>query len=187
VVGVDFSGQSVQTAKKKAAANNLTNIDYRTGGIEAIKDLYNGYFDGIVWGMGLNYFQDLDVVLDGLQSCLASQGWLVCSFVHPIVWAGDYIQDESGRYGRNVFHYFTSDMQAHQWKNVARTDGNPFVTRNYPYTFQKLTAALSNNNFYIDLILEPHPLPEKEQLDPDLYHRLLCCPQFAIIKAVKKS
>jgi ubiquinone/menaquinone biosynthesis C-methylase UbiE len=74
VIGVDFSEQSVQAARHKATAHNLTNIQYHTGSIELIKDTYCQYFDGIIWGMGLNYFQDLGVVFDGLQSSLKSQG-----------------------------------------------------------------------------------------------------------------
>jgi hypothetical protein len=109
--------------------------------------------------------------------------------VHPIIWAGDYIQHETGQYGRSVFHYFTTDMRVYQWKweNVTRNDGTPFVTRNYPYNFEKLTAALSDNNLYLERIFEPQPIPEGETLNPDLYHRLSCCPQFAILKAVKKN
>ena len=187
VIGVDFSEQSVQVAMQKATAKNLTNVCYHTGSIEMIEGKYPQYFNGVAWGMGLNYFQDLDVVFDGLQSCLKSQGWLVCSFLHPLACAGEGIHSETGQYGRSVFHYFNTEMQTFEWQNVTRNDGKPFVTRNYPYSFEALTTALSKNNFYLERILEPQPISEGKELEPNLYYRLSCCPQFAIIQAVKKN
>ncbi len=187
IVGVDFSEQSIQTAQRKAAEHHLRNVQFHVGSVETITERYDHDFDGIVWGMGLNYFSDLDVVLDGVQSCLTSKGWLVCSFVHPLIWAGDYLEDEDGTYGRSVYQYFNREMQTHQWKHVRRDDGQPFITRNYPYTFEALTTALSRNNLYLERLLEPQPIPEGARLAPDLYQRLTCCPQFAIIQAVKKT
>ena len=187
VVGVDFSEQSIQAAQHKATENNLCNVQYYAGTIETITERYDHYFDGIVWGMGMNYFSDLDQVFHRLQSCLVSHGWLICSFVHPLVWAGDYIEDETGTYGRSVYHYFNREVRTHHWKHVTRDDGQPFATRNYPHTFEVLTRALSRNNLYLERLLEPQPIPEGARLAPDLYQRLTCCPQFAIIQAVKKE
>jgi ubiquinone/menaquinone biosynthesis C-methylase UbiE len=187
VIGIDFSKQSIQLARQKAEKKQLLNIQYYTGSIDMLKDSYCQYFDGINWGMGLNYFQDLDAVLDVLQYCLKPHGWLVCSLVHPIIWAGEYIQNDEQQYGRSVFKYFTPEMKEFQWENVTRDDGNPFVTRNYPHNFESLTTSFSNNNLFLERILEPQPITEGEALDQDLYNRLAGCPQFAIVKAVKKN
>jgi SAM-dependent methyltransferase len=130
-------------------------------------------FDLVVASLVLHYLADWMGPLAEFHRVLAPGGALVFSTHHP---AGDWLlhsQDD----------YFAVKQVSEVWDE----DGLPFDITFWRRPLTAIAAAISQAGFVIDRLVEPAPVPELRERDPDAYHRLTTEPSFLLFRLTKRA
>lgn len=128
--------------------------------------------DVILCSLTLSYLKDLRAVYAEFHRVLRDAGHLVASIGHP--WA-------EFKYTKNE-NYFETEILSMEWRGF----GEPHVE--VPWYRKSLTDVLRplcQQGFLIDDFIEPRPIPEGREKDPEMFDRLSRYPGFLCFRAIK--
>jgi SAM-dependent methyltransferase len=129
--------------------------------------------DLVVASLVLHYLADWAALLAEFHRVLAPQGAVVFSTHHP---AGDWQE-----YSRE--DYFAVKQVTDVWTQ----GGQPFEVTLWRRPLTAMAAAISQAGFVIDQLVEPEPVTELEQRDPDEYRRFRTNPSFLFFRLTKRG
>lgn len=184
VTAVDNSRRLLEIATEKACNAGLS-IRFVEADLNEPSS-FTGSFDGILIGMGIGYFADLDALFKAISDCMKPGAWIVISTNHPVREAGGYIHDPVLGTGRSVFNYFSREPFYRVWRHLSTETGESFRVPVYRHTIESVAKALSGNSILLDCILEPEPIM-KPEMPREILARMTCCPQFILYKGIKTS
>lgn len=168
VVGVDANENMLRHAIKR----NKENAKFIKANLE--EPLYyfkDNSFDGIVSALTITYLKDLFSVFSEFSRVLKPKGWFVFSTEHPFF-----------SYGHNGIENYYETKEVHcKWKGF-KTE---VIMKSYYHSLGTITEALTGNGFVIEKMIEPLPLEQFRNADPNGYYKLLKFPLFIFFRAVK--
>lgn len=112
-------------------------------------------FDGAVMALVLHHVADRDQLLGELLRVLRPGGWLALSTIHPTAdWR--YIGDSYFATDRATLPVADSQWSIHCWR----------------MSLEQLMAEVLGAGFVLERLVEPRPLPEYAEVDPERYARM---------------
>jgi 2-polyprenyl-3-methyl-5-hydroxy-6-metoxy-1,4-benzoquinol methylase len=166
VTALDGSATMVELAKQRLqdkATVYLADLE------ETLDFLTAASFDIILAPIVIHYVKDWYVLFARLAPLLKSQGQFIFSTHQPFM----------DVYLFNLKSYFDKVEIIDYWKDVGEV-------KYYHHTLHELAESLYQAGFYIERMLEPQPLPEMQNVDPEMYHNASTKPWLLFVKAVKK-
>lgn len=128
-------------------------------------------FDLVIAPLVIDYLPDWPAAFAEFHRVLKPGGWFVASKEHP---ASDYTQ-------RHIDDYFEQQLFTATWKGF----GRPVEVSEWHRPLQDLVNAVAGAGFRIERLVEPRPIPQFEEDDPEDYAKLLRWPGFLCVRAVK--
>jgi len=179
VVGVDFSQELIEFARRREAKEKL-GIRYYVLDAKDIKMFQNNHFDLVTCFMALQDIEDYKKAITEVARVLKDGGRFIFSVPHPCFETtnvkGKRIS-ASERYFRTVKYPINWDM-----KRLSK----PFRTTSFHRTLTDYFNALHRNRLFVSRLVEPRPTKETLKKHPQL-REVLAKPQSIIIEAVKVS
>lgn len=129
--------------------------------------------DLVVASLVLHYLADWTVPLAEFHRVLAQDGAVVFSTHHPAMDWQLHSPDD----------YFAIKQVTETWHK----GGRPFSMTFWRRPLTAITAAISDAGFIIERIVEPPPLPELQQRDPQDYNKIRTRPRFLFFRLVKRG
>jgi ubiquinone/menaquinone biosynthesis C-methylase UbiE len=170
VVAIDFSTKMIELARKRLPRSVKIHLADVGKPLDFLSDCS---FDLVLAPLVLDCVKDWNRLFAEFNRLLCDQGLLVISICHPFT---EYLLRSKG-------DYFENELVEAEWKSFG-----PSVLM--PYYRRPLTAVLSSimdAGFFLEKMLEPAPVPESRQVDPDMYDKYLKEPAFLCIRARKIS
>lgn len=165
VTGFDVSGEMLALARQKVGERaTLLQADLH----DPLSFAEDGSFDVIVASLVFHYLRDWERVLTELKRVLVPDGYLVFSTHHP---AWDW-QNHSAE------DYFAIKQVSETWMR----GGEPFEVTFWRRPLRAMTEAISSVGFFIDELIEPDPLPEIAEFDPEAYLAVKTQPFFIFFR-----
>lgn len=162
VTAVDVTPRFVELTRQRVGAGaRVLQADLA----EPLEFAADREFDLVVCALVLHYLRDWTGALREFRRVLRPSGLLVFSTHHPFM---DWQQFERE-------DYFATELLEDEW-------GTGTVTF-YRRPLTSVVEALSENGFVIERLLEPQPLDEYRQANPQWYERLMTSPWFLLIRA----
>lgn len=180
VIGIDISKKMIDKAKKE---NNHKNIRYICNDAKNINAESKGKYDLIYSSASFHFIDDLDILFKKFNMLLKENGKLVFSMQHPIMTANNenpqWTMDEFGnpKY-YNFKDYFCEGYKEGNWFSRDITAGV------YHKQISTIINNLSDNNFFIEKMLEP--APRIGQFDEKIFKLLFFRPSTVIFRCSKK-
>lgn len=126
-----------------------------------------GSFDLVVASLVLHYIEDWEPVLREFRRILKPKGAIVFSTHHPAMdW--EHSPDD----------YFAVKRVTEVWRKLDRDFEVTFWRR--PLT--AMTEAISSSGLVIERLIEPRPVPELRERDPDAYEDITTRPRFLFFR-----
>jgi SAM-dependent methyltransferase len=169
VTAFDISPEMVRLARARAAGKASIIVADLARPFTFAPDASH---DLIVASLALHYIADLAPVLAEFHRVLASEGAVVFSVHHP---ASDW-----QCHSRD--NYFAIKQVTEPW----RLPGGPYEVTFWRRPLTAITQAVSDAGFLIDRLIEPQPLPELAQRDPEEHRLLTVTPSFLFFRLVKR-
>jgi ubiquinone/menaquinone biosynthesis C-methylase UbiE len=166
IVGIDANENMMRFAQernKSGAEFVLANLE------EPLVFLKDGEFDGIVSALTITYLRDLRSVFSEFGRVLKPGGWFVLSTEHPFF---------SYRYHKIEDYYATKEVSC-VWRGFEKR----VTMKSYHHSLSAITEALSGNGFVMERIVEPKPLDEFKDKDPENYEEIMKFPLFIFLRA----
>lgn len=129
-------------------------------------------FDLVVASLLLHYVEDWRPVLQELRSALKPNGAIVFSTHHPAMDWEHSPQD-----------YFAVKQVTELWRKGDRDFEVTFWRR--PLT--AMTEAIASSGLVIERLIEPRPLPELRERDPDAYRDITTRPRFLFFRLTTRT
>ncbi|NHJ84579.1 MAG: class I SAM-dependent methyltransferase [Asgard group archaeon] len=128
-------------------------------------------FDIIVASLVLHYIDNWLPVFKEFQRILKENGSIIISIHHP---HADWLW-------HNKTNYFFKELYEDTWV----IEGKPYPVTYYHRTLANIFAIFKRSGFYVDVLLEPFPVPEAKEIDPSVYENLTTKPRFLFLKLKK--
>jgi SAM-dependent methyltransferase len=145
------------------------NAEFRLADLgDPLPFLADASFDAVLCALALHYIRDWVPVLQEFKRILRPDGVVVMSTHHP---ADDIELSGTG-------DYFATELLRDQWTFNGRTFEVEFWRR--PLT--DMVSAVQRAGFRIDRLVEPAPLPECEERDPQTWTLLTTKPKFLFFR-----
>lgn len=128
-------------------------------------------FDLVLAPLMMDYVEDWRVLFGRFNRALRPDGSLVFSVEHP---CSDFSQ-------RLMTSYFTKEIIECTWCGF----GTPVPVRAYRRSLSEILNPLVAAGFALEVFLEPQPVKEFRESDPEDYVKLLKWPGFLCIRARK--
>jgi ubiquinone/menaquinone biosynthesis C-methylase UbiE len=170
VTGFDFSPSMVKLAQKRNKGAGTFFVHDLADPLHMVED---ASFDIVLCALALHYLPDWTVTIQEFRRVLKQDGYLVISIEHPFT---EYNYFQSTR-------YFEVEPVNCIWNGF----GKPVEVHSYRRSLGASLAALTDNGFLLDKLLEPKPVPEFEKLDPKHFNELNAFPGFMCIRAVPRT
>ena len=129
--------------------------------------------DMIVASLVMHYLADWTTPLAEFHRILDPGGAVVFSTHHPAMDWQLHSSDD----------YFAVKQVTETWLK----DGQPFNVTFSRRPLTAITAAISSAGFVIDQLVEPAPLPELQQRDPQAYDKIRAGPRFLFFRLTKRG
>lgn len=169
VVGFDASPKMVRLARQRLGDSaQILEADLR----DPLDFLDDHTFDLLLSSLVLDYVPEWEKVFKEFSRVLKPGGVFVFSAGHPF--------DDFYRF-REKANYFEVQQIEETWRGFGFDIVVPFYRRSLSAMINPLIAA----GFLLDKILEPRPLPEFYENEPEDYERLMKQPGFICIRAIK--
>jgi 2-polyprenyl-3-methyl-5-hydroxy-6-metoxy-1,4-benzoquinol methylase len=170
VVAVDFSTKMVEMARKRLPES--VEVHLRDVG-KPLDFLSEGSFDLVLAPLVIDCVEDWNRLFFEFNRLLSNHGVLVISVCHPFT---EYLLRSKGS-------YFEIELIEAEWKSFG-----PSVTMpSYRRPLSAMLSSITDAGFNVEKLLEPAPVPESRQIDPDSYEEYLKKPAFLCIRARKIS
>lgn len=139
----------------------------------------DGTFDLVLCPLVLDYIAEWQPVFTEFFRVLRSSGLFVFSCGHP---TGDFLYTQHKQLTPG--NYFDVETFTTQWRGFG--EPHPVVT-SYRRPLQAMLNPLAKTGFILDEILEPRPIEQFQQADPEDYDKLMREPGFLCVRARKPS
>ncbi|MBN1330241.1 MAG: class I SAM-dependent methyltransferase [Candidatus Heimdallarchaeota archaeon] len=170
VVACDISQKMVEIAKQRVGSKaEILLVDIS----KPLTFAEDKFFDVIVASLVLHYIDNWLPVFKEFQRILKDDGSIVISIHHP---HADWLWHKRT-------NYFIKELYEDTWQ----IEGEPYKVTYYHRTLANIFAIFKKNGFYVDVLLEPFPVPEAKELDPVLYENLITKPRFLFFRLRKLS
>ncbi len=170
-IGIDQSKTMIEIAKECHPGHK-----FQVEPIEAMT-FKDETFD-IVWSsLVLHYFQSLTEVFKSVARVLRPRGNYLFSIHHPF--AETFVENRSQEFPFKVGKYF------HQDKYIWPMAGMDLEC--FHHTFESIAAAAFKAGFVIEMIQEPRPSMESQQVNPRGFLETRDYPKFCLFKLRKQS
>ncbi|MHA1123001.1 MAG: class I SAM-dependent methyltransferase [Candidatus Heimdallarchaeota archaeon] len=83
----------------------------------------------------------------------------------------------------NKTNYFKKELYEDSWT----IDGKAYPVNFYHRTLANMFAIFRKNGFFVDILLEPFPIPEAKEVDARSYETLLSNPHFLFLRLKKEG
>ncbi len=184
VVGIDISKNLIEIAKR-----NNPDIEFREMDMEKL-DFKDESFNLAYSSLALHYIDDWTQPLQEARRILRQDSLYVFSCVHPINSAMERFLERETKYsmlGRKVDkvankQVFYGDYLAKDDEGVKAVKGmvGDMEVVIYHRTFSKMIKQIRASGFTIERVIEPQPLDNMKEVDPDLHKQLTKMPTFMI-------
>jgi SAM-dependent methyltransferase len=169
VTAVDVSPEMVRIAGERFGGRARV----LTADLAGPLPLESGSADLVVASLALHYLADWDVPLGEFHRVLAPGGAVVFSTHHPAMDWQLHSPDD----------YFAVRQVTERW-SLGTRGGFEVTFWRRPLT--AITEAVYRAGFLIERLVEPPPVPELAEVDPDDYRQLRTAPTFLFFRLVKR-
>jgi len=183
-VGIDMSDAMIDIAR-----NSYPECEFRVMNMEVI-DFSDNSFDFVYSSLAIHYIEDWSKVFVDVHRILKPNSSFLFSCGHPLRFA----MADTGSEG-----YFTRTLQINEKTDTREVTitGDYFAKRKTIDALGKNTAntwtmpigdiatAATDAGFLIERLVDPRPLEELNEIDPQTYYRLNRMPEFIIFKLRK--
>jgi SAM-dependent methyltransferase len=166
VLGVDVSEVMIAEAERRHGG---TARFRRADLTEPLDFLADDSVDLVTASLVLHYLRDWGPTLRELHRILRPGGAMVLSVHHSEDW---HWQDRPD--------YFVTELLEETWS----IGGVPTVVRYYRRPLSATFNALRDAGFAVDRLVEPMPVPEAAEVDPEAYAQLSTEPRFLYFRAL---
>ena len=173
--GANVTGMDVSENMLKIAAETLgPKVKlFQADLAEPIDFLEDESFDIVVASLSIHYIKHWDPVFEEFYRVLRPEGELVFSTVHPF---DNFDKSPSGV-------YFETELI----EDVCYRCGHAYQLRYYRRSFTEILAPVLSAGFIINKVLEPLPIPEAEQLNPEYYQDICKKPKLLLVRSNKRG
>jgi ubiquinone/menaquinone biosynthesis C-methylase UbiE len=172
VWGLDLSPKMLEIAKSE-----IKDVDFKVGTVYNLPYRSN-FFDIVVSGLVVGYFNDIDKAFKEIHRVLKNNGIFVFSITHPLLEISKHIKGRPHTF-RKFGNYFKEGRTYAHW---------PAFMANILYyhrTLQSWIRAIVRNKFVIEDFVDAKPLKEGKKVNPDAYKTYSKIPHFIVFKARK--
>lgn len=171
VVGFDASPKMVHLARERVGDQaQILEADLRN----RLDFLGDSSFDIVLSSLALDYASDWELIFKEFFRVLRLTSVMVFSVGHPF--------HDFYRFKDNT-NYFEIEQINETWRGFGFEIEVPFYRRSLSAMINPLIVS----GFQLEEILEPKPLPEFEEEEPEDYNRLMRQPGFICIRAKKSQ
>jgi ubiquinone/menaquinone biosynthesis C-methylase UbiE len=170
LTGFDISPRMIEFAKER---NKGVGTFFVHDLEEPLGMLENESFDIVLCALAMHYMADWKATIQAFYKVLKPKGLLIISTEHPFF---EFTEFKSTQ-------YFAVEPVKCTWNGF----GKPIEVNSYRRPLNECIAALTENGFYIDKLVEPKPVAEFEKYDPRHFKELNEFPAFLCIRAVKRE
>jgi SAM-dependent methyltransferase len=171
VTGVDVSPKMIELARQRTGGRGTFHVADLGQRLDFLTD---HTFDLVFSALALHYIPDWRTPLGEFHRVLRPGGLLIFSTDHPCA-AMEFSQ--SG-------NYFEHEEIGMFWRSFG---GEPVYVPWYRYPLGAITGWLWESGFVIERLVEPRPVPEFAQDEPEHYEEYQRTPGFMCIRARKDS
>ncbi|MFZ2095658.1 MAG: methyltransferase domain-containing protein [Anaerolineales bacterium] len=169
VVAIDANRKMVRLARERLGDR----VQVLLANLEAPLDfLEDASFDVIIAPLAMDYVKDWVPTFREFHRGLKEGSILVFSIEHPYAKYDDH---------RETSNYFNVERVEYTWRGF----GKPVRMPSYRRPLSEVINTLIETGFTLDRILEPQPIEEFKQADPEEYEQLMRSPGFMCVRAVK--
>lgn len=170
VTACDISEEMVKYTKKKLGAKAKVLIADISEPLDFLED---NSVDMIIASLVLHYISNWLPVFSEFKRILKNEGSIVISVHHP----------HADWKWFNKTNYFKKELYEDSWT----IDGKPYPVTFYHRTLANMFAIFRKNGFFVDILLEPFPIPEAKEVDARTYETLLSNPHFLFLRLKKEG
>lgn len=185
IFGIDISTELIAIAKQRFPEDNFAVMDAAHLGFR------DQSFDVAYSSLVLHYLPDWSLPLREAHRVLSPGGSFVFSCNHPLETSFESTSDQQSRtvrLGRTIMNatnerFVYGDYLATESDGVKKIDGtfaDEYRVQYYHRTFGKMIAEINTSGFRIKKLIEPVPLEEMKQQNPEHYKQVLQQPKFLI-------
>lgn len=170
VIACDVSEQMVKYTKKKMGSKAKVLIADISKPLDFLED---NSIDMIIASLVLHYISNWLPVFSEFNRILKKNGSIVISVHHP----------HADWKWFNKTNYFKKELYEDSWT----IDGKSYPVNFYHRTLTNMFAIFRKNGFFVDILLEPFPIPEAKEVDARIYETLLSNPHFLFLRLKKEG
>jgi ubiquinone/menaquinone biosynthesis C-methylase UbiE len=169
VVAIDANEKMVTLARQRLGET----VQLVQANLEVPLDfLADDSFDIVVCPLVMDYIKEWEPTFKEFHRILRAQGCLVFSMEHPYMkYATHHLMS----------NYFKVERVEYVWRGF----GKPVSVPSYRRPLSEVVNPLLKVGFILDQILEPLPIEEFYEKDPEDYDELMRSPGFMCVKATK--
>jgi ubiquinone/menaquinone biosynthesis C-methylase UbiE len=169
VVAIDANDKMVTLARQRLGEK----VQVLQANLEVPLDfLVDASFDIVVCPLVMDYIKEWEPTFKEFHRILRAQGCLVFSMEHPYMkYATHHLMS----------NYFKVERVEYVWRGF----GKPVNVPSYRRPLSGVINPLLQAGFILDQILEPLPIEEFYEKDPEDYDELMRSPGFMCVKATK--
>jgi SAM-dependent methyltransferase len=169
VTALDGNAKMVQLARQRLGSKAEV---WQANLEEPLDFLPDGSFDIVICPLVLDYLPNWEAVFKEFFRLMRVGGSLVFSIGHPF---------EEFDLHRQTSNYFEVERVSYPWRGFGVPVSMPSYRRPLSEVLNPLLAA----GFRLERILEPQPIAQFKQADPEDYDKLMKNPSFLCLKAIK--
>ena len=169
VTAIDISEKMVEYTKKRVGSKAKVIVADVSKPLDFIE---SESIDMIVASLVLHYISNWLPVFDEFKRILKKDGSIVISTHHP---HADWRWFDKK-------NYFKKELYEDTWT----IEGKPYSVTFYHRTLANMFAIFRRAGFYVDILLEPLPVPEVKEMAPEIYAELTTKPHFLFLKLKTK-
>jgi SAM-dependent methyltransferase len=181
VKGFDISKESIELA-----CAEFPDIDFQIMDMHYL-EYDDKYFDFIYSSLTLHYSEQLDQVLAEFRRVLKPGCRAQFSVVHPIKWGAEVRRDTKDENKKSfIMGYDTSQTPIHIYGDYLNTTQVTQKPQGYPYItywnrpISEYLHIIRKTGFNLIDFVEPAPVSEAKDTDPEYWHIYSKIPQFMI-------
>jgi len=183
--GLDPVESLLDAARANAEAAGVE-LRLQQGGVERLARYPDGQFGIVLFPMMLEYVDDIEGTFREAHRLLAPDGFVAISIVHPMRNLSAKCETDDGEELRIVSGYLERGVVEWSMWIMVDEQGNGIPCKSHRRTIEDYVEALVGVGFLIEALREPDASPEGWTVDPRNCRENHHCPNFLLMKAVKR-